>query len=312
MRSVDSVFRKHVWMVNTLLRATEGISLKQLDRRWMASEFSDGEHLSRTSFNRYREDIQEMFGVNIQCRRKAKDYYYFIDDPDALRSNSPQTWMLHSLSVGNALQNSHTLQHRILLEQMPGGQEYLQTVIDAMQHGHTLHMHYHAFGKDETTLTLAPYCLKVFHLRWYVAGKSSRHHDDTLRVYALDRVTMLTETDTPFTMPVGFDAETYFADEFGVMCGSNKPVETIVIRAYGTLANYLRTLPLHASQREVDTQHGWADFQFRLRPTYDFRQELLSQADQIEILSPESFKEEFVKVLRAAARRNTTPKKKEK
>lgn len=299
MRTIDNQFQKYVWLLNTLLRHPDGISLHQMDELWMASTFSDGEHLSRTTFNRYRDNIQEMFSVTIGCRRVSTEYHYYLLDSDPLHNNTPQTWLLRTMSVSGALQNSRSLQQRIILEEMPGGQEYLQTVIDAMTHSHRVRITYHPFGRSVgDAFTVAPYCLKVFRQRWYIAGHSSAHPDDYVRVYALDRVEQLEETEQSFILPSDFDAESLFAEDFGVMRGGELQAQTIVIRAHGSLVWYLRTLPLHASQQEVLTGDGWSDFRYRLRPTYDFRQELLSQAAQIEILSPQSLKEEFCQVLR--------------
>ena len=312
MRTLDNVFEKYIWLMNVLLRRPSGISLKEMNDLWANCLFGDGVHFSRTTFNRYRDALEEMFGVEIGCRRVGSEYLYYLEDTEPLRGNNAQTWMLRTLSVSGALQNSRSLQRRILLEDIPGGQEYLQLVIDAMTHGHLLQVTYRSFRQEEAkTFTLAPYCLKVFHQRWYVVGKSSVHKDDAVRVYALDRVVALEETAEDFVLPAGFDAASLFVNDFGVMCGGEEQVEDIVIRAYGSLVWYLRTLPLHPSQREVDTQERWSDFAYHLRPTYDFRQELLSQAEQLEILAPESLRDSFRKVLRAASYRNRKRKTEE-
>ena len=71
----------------------------------------------------------------------------------------------------------------------------------------------------------------------------------------------------------------------------------IVIRAYPPLTNYLRTLPLHHSQKEVETTPDYADFEFYLRPTFDFRQELLSQGNELEVLKPSKLREEMKKMM---------------
>ena len=61
--------------------------------------------------------------------------------------------------------------------------------------------------------------------------------------------------------------------------------------------NYLRTLPLHHSQKEVLSTDEYADFEFYLRPTFDFRQELLAQAHDVEVLQPAKFREEMKETL---------------
>ena len=56
---------------------------------------------------------------------------------------------------------------------------------------------------------------------------------------------------------------------------------------------YLRTLPLHASQRELASTEEYADFEYNLRPTFDFKQELLAQGDEVEVLEPAEFRKEM-------------------
>ena len=50
-------------------------------------------------------------------------------------------------------------------------------------------------------------------------------------------------------------------------------------------------LPLHPSQEEVETCEEYSIFTLYLSPTWDFKQELLSRADQLEVLAPASLRE---------------------
>ncbi|MBO7117211.1 MAG: WYL domain-containing protein [Bacteroidales bacterium] len=60
------------------------------------------------------------------------------------------------------------------------------------------------------------------------------------------------------------------------------------IRAFGKEANYLRDLPLHASQRELAQGDGYADFEMTLRPTEDFYTPLLARGAAIKVLEPQA------------------------
>ncbi|MDR3252014.1 MAG: WYL domain-containing protein [Tannerella sp.] len=73
----------------------------------------------------------------------------------------------------------------------------------------------------------------------------------------------------------------------------------MTVKAFGKKCKYLQTLPLHHSQQEIETTKDYSVFQYYIAPTTDFRQELLSHGEEIEVLSPESFREE----IRAIARR---------
>ena len=62
--------------------------------------------------------------------------------------------------------------------------------------------------------------------------------------------------------------------------------ETIDLKVYGTQKEYFRTLPLHHSQKEIETEDDFSVFRYYLSPTYDFLQEILSHGCEVEVLSP--------------------------
>ncbi len=70
-------------------------------------------------------------------------------------------------------------------------------------------------------------------------------------------------------------------------------VERIQIKVYDGQEKYLRALPLHHSQKEIETTDTYAVFEYLLSPTYDFRQELLTRGASIEVLKPEWLREEI-------------------
>ena len=68
------------------------------------------------------------------------------------------------------------------------------------------------------------------------------------------------------------------------------PCEHIVIKVASPQVKYLRSLPLHSSQRETVTTPEHSIFEYDLKPTYDFEQELLSHREDFEVLQPESLR----------------------
>lgn len=303
MQKPEELFQRYIWLVNTLLSAKSGISFPELSRKWQDAAIGDGEFLPRSTFNRHRESIQNLFGIDIKCD-KSRGNLYYIDNPDSLKGNSIQNWMLRTLTVGNVLKNGRELYDRILLEEMPMGQEHLQTIFDAMAHGHVLHLDYSKMYSSTKTIELEPYSLKVFRQRWYLLAHNTLYPEGDLRVYSLDRMSCMRETEQEFVLPEDFDAASYFGNDFGVYTGGEAKVQDIVIHAFGRLPDYLRSLPLHPSQRETIVAPDFVEFRYHLRPTYDFRQELLSQADELEVIAPQSFREEFAAVLKRANERN--------
>lgn len=298
MRNTDT-FRQYIWLVNTIRRARR-ISYDDINKLWLSNDLNDGRPLSRTTFYRIRQAIDDMFGIRIECDNQ---HQYFISNPEALRDNSTQNWMLRTLTVNNILLDGLSIKDQLLLEDVPAGLEHLETIINAIKCHHTLQMGYQKFNDSEPyTTSIEPYCLKLFHQRWYLLGKSERKNG-ALAIYALDRMTNLSETEAQYELAADFDAETYFKNYFGVFIGEEIPTQRIVLRAYCNMPNLLRTLPLHHSQKEICKNGTYADFEYYLAPTFDFRQAILKEGHELEVIEPLPLKEKIHAELISALKR---------
>ena len=280
---------------------SNGISLREFNNRWVQTEMSGGEPMIRQTFNRHCKNIQDMLGISIECRAKG-GYHYYIEDAESLKNNSFKSWMLESLSINNILMDSASLKERLLMEHIPAGMEYFQTIVRAMKVNRKIQITYRKFGAPEPyTITVAPYAIKVFKQRWYLLAMDYKR--ETPSVYALDRMVAVEELDTHFDFPADFSAKAFFQDYYGVYINPKCEVQSIVIRAYYPYAHYLRTLPLHHSQKELTDTPEYADFELRLRPTFDFKQELLAQAHEVEVLEPASLREDMKQMVMETMKR---------
>lgn len=121
--------------------------------------------------------------------------------------------------------------------------------------------------------------------------------EDKKRIFALDRIKNLVLKETTFRYTKDFSAADYFCDVFGIIAGNDRKVENIIIRAFAELPGYLRSLPIHHSQLELESNEGYTDFALRLVPTFDFIQELILHRDQLEVITPKSLREEIALII---------------
>lgn len=294
------IFKQYIWLADIIHRMKR-LTLNEINERWMQTDMSGGLPMSRTTFNRHRLAIEEMFDLCIGCKESGRKSYYYIENIDVLENDKLQHWMLDALSIGKLLMENITLKDRIVLEKIPAGKHFLNPIIDAMKQNRKLVLTYRKFGQEEPyTITVEPYAIKVFKQRWYLLAKNYKRSLPT--IYALDRVLSLQVTDELFEFPEDFSTERFFKDFYGVLCHADEEVERIVIRAYPPLTHYLRTLPLHHSQKELQSTPEYADFEFYLHPTFDFLQELFAQTHEVEVLEPlrlrNSMKEYLLKALK--------------
>ena len=290
------IFQQYIWIVNTL-RQYKKLSLEQLNELWVKDQVIGGEALNRKSFLRHKDAILNMFGIIIECDL-GHGYKYYISNPEVINDDTIEGWMLSTLTVNTVLSDSASLRNRILLENVPAGEEYLQTIILALKTNRRLNITYQRFGCESYEKTVSPYALKLFRQRWYILTYTGRH----MATYALDRMLSVEITDETFEMPANFSPEDYFAEYYGITT-DDTPMVHVVIRAYGNLPNYLRTLPLHASQKEIENTDEYTDFSYDIRPSVDFILALMSYTDSLEVLEPMELRQKVCNSLQASLER---------
>ncbi len=93
--------------------------------------------------------------------------------------------------------------------------------------------------------------------------------------------------------------EKYFDGSFGINHSDSQKPEKIRIKVYGSQVSYIKTLPIHESQKEVKTTEEWSIFEYRLVPCFNLYQELLWHREKIEVLEPLYVREEIKKIVEA-------------
>lgn len=276
-------YREFIWLIETIKRARR-ITFAELSQKWAESDFGGGIPLSRTTFNRHRNAVLDMFGIIIDCDRRD-GYTYYIDNPEALEENTVQNWMFSTISVGNILSEGLSVQNRILLENVPSGGAHLQTVIKAMKESVMISAEYRRYGAAEPKkFLMMPYCVKLFRQRWYAL---CRHRNGFFGVFSLDRFVRVEVSEQHFDIDPDFDAAEYFSECFGIVSEVNAPAERIVLRAYDSERYFLRDLPLHHTQREIASEDDYSDFEIFMRPTFDFSSHLLSRGIMLKVIEPQ-------------------------
>lgn len=290
-----NLINKYVWLVETIYKAKR-ITFEELNEKWLENDLSEGVELALRTFHKWRIAVEEMFGLVIECERRG-GYHYHIANADELKSDCVRNWLMSTLSVSNLLIDNQHMKDRILLEDIPSGHEFLTDIIEAMKGGYSLNMTYQSYWREKSnTFVVEPYCVKLFRQRWYMVARSP--YLDRSLVYSLDRILEL-ETDKKkrFKLPRTFDASVYFDGCFGVIAGDGTNVENVKLKVSVGQANYLRSLPLHHSQQEILQTEEYSIFELRIRPTFDFYQEILRNGEDVEILEPEWLRKEIAGII---------------
>ena len=280
-----NLINRYVWLVDTISRYGR-ITLKDLNAAWLRSEISEGKPLARRTFFHYRDGVEEMFDINIKCDKATFEYY--IDDKDGEDNARLRSWLVDSVSMSGTLSNARDISSRIMLENVPSAREHLPVVIDALKQNRRIRFSYKSYTRALPTdgIVLEPYFVKIFKQLWYVIGLNVK--DGQIKTYSLDRMSNLNLLQDLFDMPENVNPSEFFKDCFGIITNQNS-AKRIVLRVEPTQAKYFRALPLHSSQQE-EVHDQYSIFTYKMRITYDLKEELMSHGASIEVLEPQELK----------------------
>jgi hypothetical protein len=281
-----------MWLLSTIYDAGK-ISFEDIANKWDNAYINDQHQpLKLRTFHNHRNAILMQFGVVIECQRGSNLYY--IDNPDALENDSINQWLLDSFAVSNLLMDNRSISDRIMLEDVPSGRYYLEIITTAMRDNRQIVIDYEDFfGNTVQGLKVNPYFIRLFKRRWYVMALVLPGKE--IYRFGLDRIKHLEVLDSKFSYPKNFSPQDYYTDYYGVFHDA-EPM-TICLKAYGVKANYLRSLPLHHSQHEIESNGEYTIFEYLIAPTFDFVQEILSHGNQMEVLSPDSFRQQLKAII---------------
>ena len=287
---ISKTFNRYIWLLNTLLQHKQ-LSYEEMNVLWKECRLGNGVQLSLRTFHQHKNAVEELFGIEIKCN-PSNGYKYYISTPDTLKNDSIRKWLLNSFTLSNMITAGHNMKERILFEDIPRGTEYLQTVIEAMQKSKELQIDYQQFYGHRKIYNIQPYAMKVYHQRWYVVGYIKELGG--IRNIALDRTLEMNLLDTPFKLPKNFNAKKYYANTVGIYVNEELNPVKVKIRAYGVQIEYLRSLPLHSSQKESASKYGeFCDFEYRLCLTPELSTHILAMGENVEVLEPVELREEI-------------------
>jgi Predicted transcriptional regulator len=264
---------------------------------WEDCPTSDGQPIPLRTFHEHRKGIKEMFGVEIVCDRSRGNVYY-VKNPEVLDEQRLSKWLLRKYSIPQDFATFNGMKDRIMLEEIPLGTAFLDSIIEAMKQNLELQVDYQRFENEKEEhlqmFHIQPYALRAFNHRWYLLGYLKEQNG--LRTIALDRILDLKVLTDSFKLPEDFDVRKYFANVVGIYMNKDLPIVKVKIRAYGIQTNYLRSTPLHKSQSEVRSKHGeFAEFTYKLCITPELVSQLLAMGDKVEVLEPQELREEMKK-----------------
>jgi predicted DNA-binding transcriptional regulator YafY len=245
--------------------------------------------MSQRTFQRDIAEIRSLYEIDIQ-NDKSTGRYYIAEQEDTLNNNSQ---LLDSFNLYNALSLTNNYTEYIQFDsRTPRGTEHILPLLNAIKNKVVVDINYHKFYESEAeTVAFHPYLIKQFKSRWYIIGIKGESGE--MRTYALDRILNVDTKKKKFSHNKDIDIVGYFKNSFGIIAPNSDKPEKVVFNATVEQANYIRTFPLHASQKILKTSTVQVTFELTVFITYDLIMELLSFGDEIKVESPKSLIKEL-------------------
>ena len=169
------------------------------------------------------------------------------------------------------------------------GIEWLDPLYRAIIARRTLKVIYQSFkARSSGEVTFYPYLLKEYRNRWFILGMKKQGKE--ILTFALDRIQDVSLLpDEPFREQANFDVHSYFSSIIGVTRNADQGLVEIQFRANREHAPYIRTKPIHSSQRVIEESATGTRFSITVIPNFELERELLGFGEGVKVLSPASF-----------------------
>lgn len=289
-------FKFYLWLIDLL--SIEPLPLEEIKIRWKFASANDS-HLdfSERTFNRYRREAELLMYVEIVCDKKNGNVYRIVR-PDGFKNNELREWLHSAFRISN-LASSVNQRKDILIESAPAGACLLQNILEAIDRKRMLSLTYKSHYKESQTLQFVPAFVRLFKQRWYVIGENRENKKCVTLAFERISNPVMGEEPVVFseTCSILRNPETYFEHCYGII-RQHDPI-LIRFRAFWPEDAYLQDVKIHTSQTEIYKTEHYTDFEIYVRPTYDLKQEFLWHRDKLAVLSPESFKNEMIQIIRA-------------
>ena len=242
-------------------------------------------------------DIASIYEIEIDSN-KSTNKYYIKEDVEEIHSRR----LRENFEIVNAIRMSRGFGNTLIFEERRHlGTEHMAGLIHAIQNNLFIEFNYIKFWDgSKSNRRVKPIALKEARNRWYLIGMDDK--DDRIKNFSLDRIQELIISAEKFKS-ASYNVAKEFKDSFGIINGTGEKAIEVILSFTLQQGRYIKSLPLHHSQELILENEEEIRFSYFIRPTYDFRMEILSYGDQVKVLQPESLRETISENLTAALNR---------
>lgn len=294
---------KQIRLLSAIVNKLSGISeyvSKEVLLEAMSGEMAENGPSSLRTLQRNIKTIEEVFGMEIQ-NVKGKGYRIVGRDPvytDRFKELLSEFEILSTVDSDSGTRGYIIPEQRRMTFSVD-----IQKILRLIKQRRKVRFSYSLprLGGKEAEYLAEPYFLKQSQNRWYLVAMVE---GVVLKCFELGRFKSFKVLDEDFIRDESVHAGNLFRDCFGIWDDSKMPVEDIRLRFSALDGRFIKTLPIHSSQKVAVETEEYVEVTLRLKITNDFVMALLSRSSSVEILAPQSLKDRMNAIWAAALERN--------
>lgn len=288
--------KKCLYLIN-LLERKGAMTLKEINESYQYSSIYEGDDILPRTFLRYKDYIELNFPCYIEYNTRTGKYELHRHKALYGEDDSLFDYLLSAYHIEGMTELALKHREKIMLSDAPTGVENVQIILEAIDQKKGIECDYCSFNKKSVKKQLLiPYFLRAWEQRWYLVAEPDNHHHG-ISIFALERMGNITLTEQKMTPTHNISIDEYFDGSFGANHSDEQKPERILIKVYNTQVEYVKALPMHESQKEIEATDEWSIFEYRLVPCYNFYQQLLWHREKLEVLEPQYVRDEIKMVI---------------
>lgn len=213
-----------------------------------------------------------------------KDMPIFAEFSDAVDK------VLDGVEITRTLKNNplKSFHQCVQIDKMPyfKGSALLSDLIRLVSNNKVVKISYRKFNADSSKgYIVHPYLLKEYRNMWYLLGYVEDYQE--VRTFGIDRIEGVEVLEKAFLTPksVNFDADNFYKYCIGVTTLNAIP-DKVVLQFSPSAANYIKTQPIHHTQKIIDHDEQGCTVELNLVINYELKREILSYGSQVKVIEP--------------------------
>ncbi len=256
--------------------------------------------ISQRTLQRDIKDIADMFEVEI---KNYRGYGYYVAERPEDTDIRYQELLMNFDLLTSMNQSGQPVGFILPEHHRPKGSDSIPILISAIKKHRFVGFDYILVRKGDKRISkrVKPHFLKESLGLWYLLALDEH---DNLKAYGIDRMQNVIVDDTTFKRDDSVDPDNLFKHSYGIWDDPSMPVEEIELSYSPLDGKFIKTTPLHSSQKILADNDSEFRISLRLRITNDFVMALLSRSASLTVIRPLSLRTRIREIYKEAIERN--------